>query len=184
MASQASFSVERLQRYASEAVRKIRRKWTVPHTVALTCQYVGVAVEGGRFDESAVAQSSFTVGFEWGVKADANEHTQVVTVRCDHVAGRGVPLPSWQTALQNLDLADHIRQAVERVTAQSGTQGASCHYAGHPRPASLSEKENTPGAIVAINGIEHVMCAHILDGQWLLHCGSIYPEWSVRGAST
>ena len=169
MASQASLSVERLQRYASEAVRKIRRKWIVPHTVALSCQYVGVAVEGGRFDESVVAQSSLTVGFEWGVRTSAHEHTQVVTVRCDNVASRGAPLPSWQTALQNLDLADHIRRAVEHVTAQSGTHGASCHYAGHPRRASLSEEENAQGAIVSINGVEHVMCAHILDGQWLLH---------------
>ena len=102
MAPHASLSVERLQRFGLEAVRKVRRKEEVAYSVTLSCEYLGVSVGDGRFDATAMAQASLNVGFEWRVRAGAYEHAQIKTVRCDHLVSRGVPFPqSWRTALQS-----------------------------------------------------------------------------------
>ena len=173
IASQASFSVERLQRYASEAVRKIRRKWAVPHTVSLFCEYVGVATEGGRYDASLPTQASLKVGFEWRARAHNQGNAQVVSVRCDKLSSRGVPFPSWQIALQSLDMDEIVGKTVEGVATQNGARGVCCRFVGHPRRAKLSDEENTCCAVARINGVDHLLCAHIVDGQWLVHRGSI-----------
>ena len=116
-----------------------------------------------------------TAGFKWLVDTDAYEHAQSVSVRLNSVAENGVPFPAgWRIALQSLDLDDIVRRTVERVTAQSGVHGPCCRCVGHPLGAVLSEEtENTLGAIAIINSVDHVLCAHIVDGRWLDHRGSI-----------
>ena len=147
MAPPASLSVERLQRFGLEAVRKVRRKEQVAYSVTLSCEYLGVAAREGRFDASSMAQANLNVGFEWRVKANAYEYTHIVTVRCDHLTSRGVPFPqSWRTALQSLDLDDIVSKTVERVIAQSGSHGVRCQLLGRPPPAQLSEEASTTGA--------------------------------------
>ena len=173
MAPEASLSVERLQRFGLEAVRKVRRKEQVAYSVTLSCEYLGVSVGEGRFDASSMAQANLNVGFEWLVKANAYEHTHIVTVRCDNLASRGVTFPlCWRMALQSLDLDDIVSKTVERVIAQSGSHGVRCQLLGRPPPAQLSE-DSTTGAFATFNGFEHVLCAHILGEQWLAHRGNI-----------
>ena len=75
MAPEASLSVERLQRFGLEAVRKARRKEQVAYSVTLSCEYLGVSVGEGRFDASSMAQANLNVGFEWRVEANVYEHT-------------------------------------------------------------------------------------------------------------
>ena len=69
MASEAGFSVERLQRFGSEAVRKERRRQEIGHAVTLSCEYLGVSTGEGRFEPAAAAQASHHVGFEWHATA-------------------------------------------------------------------------------------------------------------------
>ena len=172
MAPQASFSVERLQRYASEAVRKIRRKWAVPHTVSLFCDMWVL-----RRREVAMMHRCQHRPASRSDSSGAPEHiptemAQIFSVRCDHLASQGVPLPSWQIALQSLDLDEIVGKTVEGVAAQSGARGVCCRFVGQPRRAKLSEEE-TCCAVARINGVDHLLCAHIVDGQWLVHRGSI-----------
>jgi hypothetical protein len=173
MAPPVSCSVERLQRFGWEAAKKMKRKEKMAHSVSLTCEYLGVCIGEGKFDASSAAISSRTVGFEWRVKAGAHGHAQVVTVRCDHLGSRGVPFPKgWATVLQHLDIDAIVNKAVERVLAQSKTPGVCCQLLGRPQRAQVSDTENTQGALVVINGIEHVLCAQVVGGQWLVHRGS------------
>ena len=127
MASPAGFSVERLQRFGSEAVRKERRKQQINHAVTLSCEYLGVAAGEDRFDPALAAQASLHVGFAWRVTTNVYEHSRNVPVRCDNLAARGVPFPpGWKVALQYLDLDEIVNDTVKRVVDQSGSPGVRC----------------------------------------------------------
>ena len=156
MAPLVSCSVERLQRYGWEAAKKMKRKEKIAPSMSLTCEHLRVCIGEGMFDASSAAISSCSVGFEWRVKADAHGHTQVVTVRCDNLGARGVPFPrGWATALQHLDLDDIVNKTVERVITQSKVQGVCCQLLGRPQRAHTLDADDTKGALVMINGIEH-----------------------------
>ena len=173
MAPPVSCSVERLQRFGWEAAKKMKRKEKMAHSASLTCEYLGVSTGEGQFDALSSALSSRTVGFEWRVRAGAHGHTQVVTVRCDHLGSRGVPFPkAWSPALQLMDLDEIVDKTVERVISQSKTPGVCCQLLGLPQRAEISEAERTQGALLSIKGIEHVLCAQVLGDQWLVHRGS------------
>ena len=73
MASQASFSVERLQRFGSEAARKQRRKQEIGHAATFACEYLGVSTREACFDAALDAKARSRVGFEWRVTAGAFE---------------------------------------------------------------------------------------------------------------
>ena len=120
MASQTGFSVERLQRFGSEAVRKERRRQEIGHTVTLSCEYLGVSTGEGRFEPAAAAQASHHVGFEWRATVTAYTHASKVTVRCDNLAARGIPFPAgWRVAVKHLDV-EQIAGAVLRGCAPLG----------------------------------------------------------------
>ena len=179
MASRAGFSVERLQRYGAEAARKEMRKQEITHAVTLCCEYLGVSNGEDRFDPALPARGSLDVGFEWRITTQrfaprTYEHKRQVVVRCDNLASRGVPFPSdWTVALQNLDLDSIAHTAAQRVAVQSGTPGVRCQMLGRPLRSQLSGEHNSQGSIVVLNGFEHVLCAHIVDEEWLAHRGGI-----------
>ena len=152
MALQAGFSVERLQRFGAEAVRK---------EVTLACEYLGVSTGEDCFDAALDAQARSHVGFGWRVTAGAFEHVRSVTVRCNNLAARGVPFPQgWRVALQSLDLDEIAYNTAKRVAAQSGTPGIRCEMLGGPLRVQISEAPNSQGSIVFLNGFEHVLCLH------------------------
>jgi hypothetical protein len=84
-----------------------------------------------------------------------------------------VPFPKgWATALQHLDLDGIVNKTVERVITQSKVQGVCCQLLGRPQRAHTLDADDTKGALVMINGIEHVLCAQDVGEQWLVHRGS------------
>ena len=93
MAQLASFSHERLQRFGKEAAERARRKEKLAHSVLLTCEYIGIPVGGGRYDTASAATANVRFAFEWHAKVGSIDATRVTTVRCGHLAGRGVPFP-------------------------------------------------------------------------------------------
>ena len=174
MAQLVSFSHERLQRFGMEAAEKAKRKEKkLAHSVALTCEYVGVPVGEGRFEATARATTNVSFAFEWRVKAGGFEATCAITVRCDNLAGRGVPFPQGRrVALQNLDLDEQVAKGVERVIARSKIPYVRCDLLGRPHHTSVVTAESTQGSLVMIDHVEHVLCAHILDDNWFVHRGS------------
>ena len=150
--------------------------------MTLSCEYLGVSVGDGRFDASAMAQANLNVGFEWRVKANAYEHTQIKTVRCDNLASRGVPFPqSWRTALQSTDLDDIVSKTVDRVIAQSGSNGIRCHLLGRPPPAQLSE-EVTPRAPSQPSEVLNTSSARMYSANsgWRIEATSMQAATSKR----
>ena len=152
MASQGGFSVERLQRFGSEAVRKERRRQEIGHAVTLSCEYLGVSTGEGRFEPAAAAQASHHVGFEWHATAASYTHASKVIVRCDHLAARGVPFPAgWRVALKHLDVEQSVGELAKRVASQSGTTSLRCHFLGQPLTVELSDEHGTRGSIALID---------------------------------
>ena len=62
MASRAGFSIERLQRFGSEAVKRERRKQEIGHAVTISCEYLGVSSGGEIVRKSAPASICFSNG--------------------------------------------------------------------------------------------------------------------------
>ena len=122
MATRSGFSIERLQRFGADAVKRERRKQEIGHVVTLSCEYVGVLTGEESFDTYLPAQAGVHVGFEWRVAAHSYEKVRRIAVRCDHLASRGVTFPSgWKVALQSLDLDDIVDDTARRVAAERST---------------------------------------------------------------
>ena len=177
MAQLVSFSHERLHRFGKEAAERAKRKEKFPQSAVLTCEYLGVPIGEGRFDAACAATTDASFAFEWRVKACGYEAAHVTTVRCDHLAGRGVSFPpGWHVALQNLDLDEYVAKEVERVIARSKVPNARCHLLGRAQRTCVADLQHTPGAFVVIDRVEHVLCAHIVDDEWFAHRGSFDGE--------
>ena len=177
MAQLVSFSHERLQRFGKEAAERAKRREKFPQSAVLTCEYLGVPIGDGRFDAACAATTDASFAFEWRVKACGYEAAHVTTVRCDNLAGRGVSFPpGWHVALQNLDLDEYVAKEVERVIARSKVLNARCHLLGRAQRTCVADMQHTPGALVVIDRVEHVLCAHIVDDEWFAHRGSFDGE--------
>ena len=140
MVQRASFSHDRLQRLGKEAAERARRKENLAHSVVLTCEYIGTPIAEGRYDAKSTATENASFAFQWHAKAGSIEAMRVTTVRCDHLADRGVPFPQgWRVALQNLDLDEIVAKGLERVILQSRVHSVRCQLLGKARHAEVSD---------------------------------------------
>ena len=143
MAFQAGFSVERLQRFGAEAVRKERRKQEIGHAVTLACEYLGVSTGEGCYDAALDAQARSHVGFGWRVTAGAFEHVRSVTVRCDQFRQGGrshFNLWTWTGLLTIPRSASQLKagRLVSDVRCSVGHSESRSRKRTIPKEASLS----------------------------------------------
>ena len=121
-----------------------------------------------------------TLTFNWVIDANGDVHESEVSVRADHAAERGVPLPhNWCNPLRSMSLLYWAKEAGHTLTIESGDSVSelSCSLAGVPKPCRVhSDSEFNPGTILPLRArsygrMNFVLCAHIDGSKWYCHAG-------------
>jgi hypothetical protein len=176
MASRSGYTPDRMReigRLSADQARSSLGRGVFNRLKILACEYRGLVASNGSADASAAIRANSSVDYRWTFSGDGFDEAEIVHVRVDHAASRGVAFPTgWKAALLSLDLPDFVKKHLELARAESRVPGLGCRLLGAPAHATISDSGQRVGTVVTLSGVENVLCAHVAGDQWLSHRGS------------
>ncbi len=177
MAPKGKYTRNRLAAAAAQSASDVRTD--LPNTdalEALTCEYVHAPDETNAFADGSLRRAALLT-FRWRLKTrTGHEEHATVTARTNHVAERGVPLPShWRTAMQCLSL-ERLCEASAGKVDDPGISNVRCAMLGQAKEPQPPQGGVGEGRTVALQvdgaRVVFILCACVLDGEWLCHRGT------------
>ena len=176
MARTGSTAVEHLQEIGRTSAEK--EKSGLDQAVgarleALSCLYRGVITSNGDYDSSVKVKSDSKLAFQWRARGKGFDEAYCVQIRCDNVHKWGVTFPpGWKHVMKSLDLQAVINKQALQTGIDSSVTSLRCKLVGTPRHVAAPVTDRSTGASFELHGVEVVLCASVIDEEWLVHMGS------------
>ena len=157
-----TYTGDRLDAIAAESATKMKG---LLQNGSLTCEYI-------NNEENISLKWSDHATFRWLIECAGYKDTREMSVRCNHVAERGVYFPDrWKTALDCLTLHEQIQERAGDVM-EFGVSNVTCELLGQAK----NTFDDRIGKTVALNDngsrVVYLLCGHIENDEWMVHNGS------------